>query len=104
MGNQPHATEPGLIPLYENFYIDFGKGTFSTTDSEATVRTRLAVIKYANASCYDTYSAATDNNGEDTLCVDPVPSSGAVTITRGTGGTSGLTFNYFFIGTLDATD
>ena len=101
---QPHPAEPGLIPLSGEYYIDIGVGAFTTTNSEATIRTRLLQIDYSMAQAYDTYSWATDLAAEDLLSVTHAVTTGATTVTRGTGGTNSLTFSYFLIGRLSATD
>ena len=95
---RPNDGFPGLIPLGEDLYIDVGRGTYSTTDSEATVRTQLDEIAFGIAGVNDTFSAATDAGVMDTLHVGLAVSSGAVTITRSSKATSGATFFYMLIG------
>ena len=82
MAKQPNDGFPGCFPLFGDLYIEFGTGSYSTTDSEATVRTQIDEIVYGQAGVNDTFSPATDAGVMDTLHVGTSVSSGTVTITR----------------------
>jgi len=112
MGRVSRDSFPGLLPIgggEQQLFIQYGKAAYSgvyTDTTNAPVRTQLTHIDAAFAQVYDTYSAATDATmTEYGLCVDPVPASGVVSVYRSSqGAVSGLTFNYLFMGRVEATD
>lgn len=89
--------EKGDNPFQE--YLEIGKVTFSTTDSQATYRTTLLTIKSAAASLNGAVSAATDAAANDVVSIPTgAVSSGSITVTRSSKGTSGATYNVILVG------
>jgi len=80
--------------------MDVGTVTFSTTDSQATYRTKLLQVISGSATLTGTTSLATDSTTKDWVSI-PVGavSSGAVTITRSSAGTSAAKYAIVLIGT-----
>ena len=110
MGNQPPDNCSGAVPLFGRYYIQFGRedpwtGT-ATDESNATIRTNLTTIEMGIATVDDTDCVAegTDATKSEVLYVEPVVSSGAVTVHRKTNGASTQSFSYILIGTQDVTD
>lgn len=103
---------PGLIPIgggETGLYMQLGKSAYTgvyTDSTDVPVRTQLTHVDFASAVVYDTYSPATDATmTEYGLFVDPVPSSGAISIYRSSqGAISGLPFQYCFIGRVESSD
>jgi hypothetical protein len=68
--------------------MDVGTVTFSTTDTQATYRTKLLDITGGSVNLTGTHSTATDATDVVAFPLGAV-TSGAITLTRGTNGTSG---------------
>jgi hypothetical protein len=69
--------------------IDVGTVTFSTTDSQATYRTKLLDIVGGSVNLTGTTSAATDAASNDEVSIPlGAVTSGSITLTRSSKGTS----------------
>lgn len=74
--------------------VEFGEASFTGTNATVEVPTDLSAVDLVLL-----VPKTTTYNANDQLSSDGVVSSGAVTVARNsTGGTSGLTFYYMFIG------
>ena len=86
-------------PHLGDLYVEIGNAAFSTTNSTVEVPTNLSEVLYA--VCFPDNSAT--HNANDLLRTDKTITSGAVTVARGSSGTSGLSFTYIFIGRMSST-
>lgn len=73
--------------------VQFGTDAFVTTATSKEVTTDLSVVDCALLTIDDVTPVA-----NDLLGTDRTVTSGAVTVARPAGTTSGLSFNYLFIG------
>ncbi len=80
------------IPLPNGMIMQVGDSAFATTGTTKTIATQLKKI----LTCHVTETAAYANS--DLMYSSKTISSAAVTITRAAGTTSGMTFDYAFIG------
>lgn len=94
-----------LVPIEQHgddagqLMFEVGKVTFSTTDSQATFRTLLTEIHAGQVNLTDTWSAATDAAANDAVAVPlGAVSSGAITLTRSSKGSSGAVYSVLLIG------
>lgn len=79
--------------------VDIGKVTFSTTDSQATYRTKLLNIEAAFATKVGTTSLATDSTTKDWVNIPlGAVSSGSITVTRSSAGTSAAQYSILLVG------
>lgn len=92
---QPQHVD-GLIPLYDDLYMQVGQSSFSGSNTTVEVRTPLSEI--VAAACIPTSYSGTAAAGGEVLFCDGVVSSGAVTVSQKAAVDSGLTFFYIFIG------
>jgi hypothetical protein len=74
--------------------IEVGSKAFVTTGASVEVTTNLTEILYA----FLTPDFTVTYDVDDQLSTDKTISSSAVTVGRGSAGTSALTFSYMFIG------
>lgn len=92
------ANEKGQNPY--QLFVDIGTVTYSTTDSQATYRTNLLEIKAAFGTKVGTTSLATDSTTKDWVNI-PLGkvTSGSITVTRSSAGTSAAQYSIILIGT-----
>jgi hypothetical protein len=110
MAKQPLDNCSGAYPLFGNKYIQFGRETWDSEDTQHLVRTNLTTIDFGVAVSADTFAGVAGTDATDGVFeVDLVTgsSSNTVTISRNTQQESeqaGSLFTYMFIGTQDVTD
>jgi len=89
--NLPVANQTGDNP--HQVQVEIGTVTFSTTDSQATFRTTLKHVLSGAAVLTGTTSLATDSTTKDWVSIPlGAVTSGAITITRSSAGTSGAKY------------
>ena len=83
----------GLVKIADRLYMEFGRGTFVTTGVTTTVNTKLkkcyALIPVPDVAHTTDYLQALNA---------PTITTGTITVTRGAGTTSAMTFTYVAIG------
>ena len=104
---KPTEILPGVIPLYGNYHMEIGYGTFTDNESDTTIATQLEEVK-AGMVTYTTSSATASDSYVD-LAIESDISSAAIAVHRqnASTGLADLTdaaFSYLLIGTLDLTD
>lgn len=76
--------------------VEAGEGAFSSTGTTVEISTRLTQCICAHITPVD--PAYATNTSADQVYCDRVITSNAITVTRGASGTSGMKFNFMFIG------
>uniref|UniRef100_A0A6M3L234 Uncharacterized protein n=1 Tax=viral metagenome TaxID=1070528 RepID=A0A6M3L234_9ZZZZ len=110
MAKTPHDLLGGPIPLYGNYYLEFGRSTFTNNETDTTIQTQMNTIKAALV-CYNDDNLITlcTDSGNLELAISSDISSGTIAVSRG-GKSAGLAdmtdsgFSYLVLGTIDDTN